>query len=72
MLDSVCAKELRPHLGKCEIHKSALKIQQKVGFSGATVPRGLSCVGVDVEVSPRRKNLNQSFTMLPRLDKILG
>ena len=44
------AGESQPHLGKCEIHKAALEIQKEVGFSGATVSRGLSCIGVDVEV----------------------
>lgn len=53
MLEPVSMKELSPHLCKCEIHKSALEIQEKVGFSGATLPRGLGCVGVNVEVSLR-------------------
>lgn len=53
MLESVSVKELSPHLGECEIHKSALEIQEKVGFSGATIPRSLSCIGVDIEVSLR-------------------
>lgn len=44
-------KELSPHLRKCEIHKSTVEIQEKVGFSKATVPGGLRCIGVDVEVS---------------------
>lgn len=46
-------KQLRPHLGECEIHKSALEIQEKVGISEATIPGGLGCIGVDVEVSLR-------------------
>lgn len=45
--------ELSPHLGECQVHKSSLEIQEKVGISEATVPRGLSCIGVDVEVSLR-------------------
>lgn len=53
MLEPVCMKELSPHLRKCEIHKSALEVQEKVGFSEATVPRGLGCVGINVEVSLR-------------------
>lgn len=46
-------KNPTPYLGKCEIHRSALEIQEKAGISGPTVPRGLGCVGVDVEVSRR-------------------
>lgn len=59
MLEPVSMKELSPYLQKCEIHKSTLEIQKEVGFLGATVPRSLSCIGVDVEVSLRWKNLNQ-------------
>lgn len=53
MLNPGHVKELSAHLGECQVHKSALEVQEKVGISEATVPRGLSCIGVDVEVSLR-------------------
>lgn len=53
MLNPGRVKELSAHLGECQVHKSALEVQEKVGISEATVPRGLSCIGVDVEVSLR-------------------
>lgn len=51
ILEQVIIKEVSPHLGESEIHKSALEIQEKVGHLRATVPRGLGCIGVDVEVT---------------------
>lgn len=62
MPEPASRKELSAYLGKCEIHKSAPEIQEKVGFSGATDPWDLSCVGVDVEVSLRWRSLNQKKT----------
>lgn len=53
MLKPVRVKELSPHLGEGQVHKSALEVQEKVGVSEATVPRGLRCIGVDVEVPLR-------------------
>lgn len=38
MPEPASRKELSAYLGKCEIHKSAPEIQEKVGFSGATDP----------------------------------